>query len=358
MRSRRINSSGWATFAVAVLAFDGAGCAANTSNGPGPICPDAPGVICTWAGTGKLAYDGDGHALTETSFYWPIDLTIDKKLGTYVLDWNNHRVRQLDKNGKFKTVIGTDFIGDGPDDLSDLVPPGAPGTDVLLNHPTQLVPMPDGTLTLVAWHNHKLRSYDPETGLVTVTCGSAAGFGGDGGPAKKAKLNQPSQMAVTDDGTQYIVDQRNEVIRRINADDVISTIAGTAMMAGFDGDGGPATAAKLNFPAGPNPMPAGGIAIDSDNNLYLADTLNHRIRKIDLTSGEISTIAGTGEAGFGGDHGPAIDAKLNAPRKLTLGPDGRLYIGDQMNDRIRAIDLKKGTITTVAGNGKRGFKGD
>jgi streptogramin lyase len=330
------------------------GCAAKTSTS----CVDEPGVICTWAGTGELAFDGDGKPLAESKFYWPVDLTIDAKLGTYVLDWNNHRVRRLQKDGTLKTVIGTDFVGDGPDDLSDLMPPGALGTTVNLNHPTQLVAMPDDTLTLVSWHNHKLRSYDPKTNLVTVACGGAPGFSGDGGPAKKAKLNQPSQMAVDGDGTQYVVDQRNEVIRRIDPDGVIGTFAGTPTMAGFDGDGGPADQAKLNFPAGPNPLPGGGLALDGKGNLYIADTLNHSIRKVDLATNEISTIAGTGSAGFSGDGGPALTAKLSSPRKLTMGPDGRLYVGDQMNDRIRAIDLKKGTIKTVAGNGKRGFSGD
>jgi serine/threonine-protein kinase len=193
---------------------------------------------------------------------------------------------------------------------------------------------------------------------VTVTCGGMPGFGGDGGPARKAQLNQPSQLAVDDDGTQYIVDQRNQVIRRIQPDGTIGTMAGTPTMAGYEGDGGPADKAKLNFPAGPNPLPAGGLALDGNGNLYVSDTLNHSIRKIDLASNEITTVAGTGEAGFSGDRGPATEAKLNFPRKLAIGPDDRLYVADQMNNRIRAIDLKKGTITTVAGTGKRGFSGD
>jgi sugar lactone lactonase YvrE len=341
--------------ATALLMLGLAGCAADLRN---TSCVNEPGVICTWAGTGEAGFDGDGNVLTESSFYWPIDITIDKKLGTYVLDWNNHRVRKLEKNGTFKTVIGTDFVGDGPDDLSDQTLPGAPGTSVNLNHPTQLVPMADGTLTLVSWHNHKLRSYDPKTGLVTVTCGSMPGFGGDGGPAKKAKLNQPSQLVVDDDGTQYVVDQRNEVIRSIAPDGTMGTMAGTPTMAGFDGDGGPADKAKLNFPAGPNPLPGGGLALDGSGNLYISDTLNHRIRKVDLATKEITTVAGTGEQGFSGDRGPALEAKLSSPRKLAIGPDGRLYVADQMNDRIRAIDLKKGTIVTVAGNGKRGYSGE
>jgi DNA-binding beta-propeller fold protein YncE len=321
-------------------------------------CQDTPGVMCTWAGTGRLALGAEGQAPDDTSLYWPVDVTFSE-LGTYLLDWNNHRVLHLTDDDTFETVIGTDFVGDGPDDLSDQMPPGALGTEVTLNHPTQLVAMPDGKMTLVAWHNHKLRTYDPDTGLVVVTCGGPAGYAGDGGPAKMARLDQPSSLVVGSDGTQYIVDQRNQIIRTIAADGTVGTLAGTPMMLGFEGDGAEALKAKFHFPEGSNPRPGGGLALSEDESvLYVSDTLNHRIRAIDLEDGTIETIAGTGDAGFAGDGGKALKAKLNFPRKLTLGPDGRLYVGDQDNDRIRAIDLDSGEIETVAGAGARGFSGD
>lgn len=344
------SNSGFRTPALLLML---AGCADSDAD----TCPNGPGLICTWAGTGEHGFNDDGKPIGESNMYWPIDLTMDEELGAYVLDWNNHRVREVTNEGTFETVVGTDFVGDGPDDLSDLMPPGAQGTDVVLNHPTQFVPMPDGTLTLVAWHNHKLRSYDPDTGRVTVTCGGPAGFSGDGGPMRMAKLDQPSTLIVGEDGSQYILDQRNQVVRRV-VDGIIGTFAGTPKEIGFEGDGGPAIDAKFSFPAGPNPQPGGGLALDHDGNLYVSDTVNHRIRKIDAEDGTIETIAGTGDAGFSGDGGPATDAKLNFPRKLTFGPDGRLYFGDQNNHRIRAIDLKKGVIRTVAGNGEEGFDGD
>jgi len=321
-------------------------------------CQDTPGVMCTWAGTGRLALGVDGQAPAATSFYWPVDVTFSE-LGTYVLDWNNHRVLQLNDDDTFETVIGTDFVGDGPDDQSDQTPPGAPGTEVTLNHPTQIVPMLDGKMTLVSWPNHKLRSYDPDTGLVMVTCGGAPGFSGDGGPARMARLDQPSTLVVANDGTEYILDQRNQIVRTITPDGTIGTLAGTPTVYGFEGDGGDAKAAKLHFPDGSNPRPGGGLALSQDQKrLYVSDTLNQRIRAIDLETGTIDTIAGTGDAGFSGDGGKATKAKLNFPRKLTLGPDGRLYVGDQENDRIRAIDLDSGTIETVVGTSERGFDGD
>jgi sugar lactone lactonase YvrE len=352
--------SRWGVLAPALLL---AGCGSDAEEGAG--CPDSPGVICTWAGSGELGFNGDGLARTESDLYWPVGITFTEADEAYVLDWQNHRVRRVTSDGTFETVIGTGFVGDGPaedpsdpETYSDLVAPGAPGTKIDLNHPTALVPQADGTLLLVAWHNHKIRQYDPNSGLVLVTCGRGAGFAGDGGPASSALLNQPNQLAITHDGTQYILDQRNQVIREISADGVIRTVAGTPAKPGFSGDGGLPTAAQFSFPTGSNPPPAGGLALDASGNLYVADGSNHRIRKIDFENAEITTLAGTGEAGYSGDGGPANEAALNNPRTLAVGPDGRLYVADEHNHRIRAIDLEVGTITTVAGTGDESFSGD
>lgn len=320
-------------------------------------CIDEPGVICTWAGTGEEAFDGDGNDLRESSFYWPVDITFASS-GTYILDWNNHRVRLVTEDGTLQTVVGNDFVGDGPGDLSDQQAPGAPGVEVTLNHPTQMLELPDGNMLLTSWHNHKLRHYDPETGMVYIICGGAAGYEGDGGPARQAKLNQPQWVALGPDESLYILDQRNQVVRMIDGDDIMHTVAGTPGEAGFSGDGASPLEAQFNFPTGSNPPPTGGILLDADGRLYVADTLNHRIRVIDFEQDTIETLAGTGEPGFSGDGGPADEAQINNPRKLTIGPDGRLYFGDEYNHRIRAVDLETGIITTVAGNGEAGFSGD
>lgn len=324
--------------------------------GESESCIDEPGVICTWAGNGEAAFDKDNNPLLDSSFYWPVDITFASS-GTYILDWNNHRVRRLTEDETLETVIGTDFVGDGPYDFSDTQPPGTAGTEVTLNHPTQLTELPDGKMLLVSWHNHKIRHYDPETGMVYIACGSAPGHKGDGGPLRPALLDQPQAISLSGDGSMFILDQRNQVIRKVDPDGIITTVAGQVKAPGFEGDGGDPLLAKFNFPTGSNPQP-NGTMVYAGGKLYVADTLNHRIRVIDWDKHTIDTFAGTGEPGFSGDGGPAIEAQINNPRKLTLGPDGRLYFGDERNHRIRAIDLETGIITTVAGNGTAGFSGD
>ena len=332
--------------------------ACSTSTGPDDDqspCSNTPNTICTYAGTGNAGFNGDGRPLLASTLYWPIDLTITPAGITYILDWNNHRVRRVDPDSTLTTVIGTDFVGDGPYDQSDLTAPGAVGTTVHLNHPTHLLRLADGALLLTAWHNHKLRRYDPATGLVQVICGSEPGFAGDGGPARNALLSQPPQTTQGPDGSLYILDQRNQRVRRIDPQGIITTVVGDGM-AGFAGDGGDPLKAQLQLPDGSNPPPAGGLAFGPDGRLYIADALNHRIRRVDFAMAMIETIAGTGAADFA--DGPALAAAFNNPRDLAFGPDGRLYIADEFNHRIRALDIGNGILTTIVGNGDDNFSGE
>jgi sugar lactone lactonase YvrE len=316
-------------------------------------CSDEPGTTCIWAGTFRAGFNEDGLPLTESDLYWPVDVTFTRSGDAYVLDWNNHRVRRVDADRTFETVIGTDFVGDGDPLTQDLQAPGVPGTTIALNHPTQLLEQPDGSLLLVAWHNHKLRHLDPDTGMVYVTCGRGAGYDGDGGPAadEATRLNQPSGGVFAPDGSLYLLDQRNQRVRRIAPDGVIDTVVGTGEP-GFAGDGGPPLQAQLSLPTGSNPPPAGTITLDDQGRLYIADTLNHRIRRVDFAADVIETVAGDGNPGFGGDDGPGTQASLHNPRDIVYGPDGRLYIADERNHRIRALDIDTGTITTVMGTGE------
>ena len=322
-------------------------------------CSETPGTICTWAGNGVPAYQGNGKDLQDASLYWPIDVTFTPDGRAYIVDWNNHAIRQVTPQGTLRTVVGGLIVGDGPvstSTASDKIPPGAPGTEIALNHPTDVKALPDGKVLLVCWHNHKLRTYDPATGLVLVTCGSAAGFTGDGGSAVTAMVNQPSKAVVDPAGNVYLLDQRNQRVRKIDPSGTITTVVGTGVP-GFSGDNGPPLSAQVHFPAGPNPAPGGGLALDSQGRLYIADSINRRIRRVDFNANTIETIAGS-DSGFAGDGGPAVNAKLAYPFDLEFGPDGRLYVADQQNHRVRAIDLTTGIINTVAGNGTPGFSGD
>jgi streptogramin lyase len=323
------------------------------------------GSISTWAGNGDEAFDGDGHALLESSFYWPIDMLWTTNGDGYILDWNSHRVRRVTNSNTLETVIG-DLVGDGPTDQSDLTLPGAPGTSCRLNHPTDMLELADGTLLLTTWHNHKLRTYDPITGYVHVMLGRGASFR-DNVPTADGLMSQPCASVVTSEGIIYTLDQRNQRIRRVDPNGNITTVMGSTPLdpdplvfelGGFSGDGGPPAAAEMMQPTGSNPQPGGGMAIDAQGRIYFSDTLNHRIRRVDFQADLIETVAGNGVAAYSGDGGPATSASLNSPRDLEIGPDGRLYIADEWNNVVRAVDLTTNVITTVAGNGTEGFDGD
>jgi sugar lactone lactonase YvrE len=337
---------------------------------PTPViipCTGEVGSICTYAGTGATGFSGDGDDRLHTVLYWPMDIEFTASGRRIVLDWNNHKMREILPDDTFVTIMGTDFVGDGPDDMSDLTPQGADPLTVNLNHPTDIQEFPNGDLMLMAWHNHKIRELSAETGRVHVIMGAGANFAGDGGPARNALVNQPPHGALDAHGNLFFIDQRNQRIRVIydfadqRGDAIIDTVVGTGV-AGFNGDG-VALETQLNFPAGGNPEPSGGIAVDGGGALYFSDTLNNRIRKVEFTStdfktGQVTTIAGTGDAGFSGDGGTGSEAQINYPEDVEVGPDGNLYFADANNNRVRMIDLSTDVITTVAGTGERGYSGD
>jgi DNA-binding beta-propeller fold protein YncE len=316
---------------------------------------DDPGHACTWAGiAGVYGFNGDGKHRTETELYWTMDMKFAADGTPWLIDWNNHLVRKVLPDGTVKTVVGwvdPVFPGDGSQD--ELLPEGALGTDVKLNHPTDLAQLSDGTMLIMAWHNHKLRRISPTTERVSIACGAGAGFSGDGADAKTALLKQPKALEVDAQDNIYILDQQNFRIRKISSAGVMSTIAGNGTQA-FAGDDGPALMASFNFEAGSNPEPSGGLAL-KDGKLYVSETLSQRIRVIDLATSVITTLAGKGTEGFSGDDGPALQAEFANPRDLEFGPDGRLYVADTDNNRIRAIDLTTGVVTTVAGTGELGL---
>jgi hypothetical protein len=327
--------------------------------GPPPPPPkqcDVSGHACTWLGLpGQSGFNGDGLGRLETKLYWTMDMKFAADGTPWFIDWNNHLVRKINADGKVQTVLGwTDpiFPGDGTGNSDELTPNGAKGTDVQLNHPTDLGQLRDGSMLVMAWHNHKLRKITPD-GRSHILAGAGAGFAGDGMPMAGALFKQPKALEVDAQDNLYILDQQNFRIRKIDPAGIITTIAGNGLKK-FGGDNGPALMCSFDFEAGSNPEPSGGLAL-KDGKLYVAETLSHRVRVIDLSTTLITTLAGTGAGGFSGDDGPALQAQLNFPRDLEFGPDGRLYVADTDNQRVRAIDLATGVITTVVGSGEFGL---
>ncbi len=170
------------------------------------------------------------------------------------------------------------------------------------------------------------------------------GFSGDNGPATAARLADPSGLTVGPDGAIYFCDTANHVVRRIAPDNTITTVVGTAKP-GYTGDGGPATLATLNEPY--------EVRFDKAGNLFVVERLNHTVRRVDHNTNVITTLAGTGKPGFSGDGGPATQAQLRDPHSIQFGPDGALYIADVLNHRIRKVDMTTGVITTFAGTGEK-----
>jgi streptogramin lyase len=325
-----------------------------------PCTDQEPGTACRWAGLahGEEGFNGDGLDRRETELYWSMDMLWASDGTAWFHDWNSHLVRRVLPDDTVQTVVGwTDpvFPGDGVpgQPAVERSEEGALGTDVRLNHPTDFAEMPDGSILLMAWHNHKLRSIDPETGMVKILVGAGAGFTGDGGPASLALFKQPKSLVTDEVGNIYIGDQQNFRVRKIDTDGMMSTVVGNGVQ-GFAGDGGPAIEASLAWEAGDNPEPSGGLALAGDT-LYVSDTLNHRVRAVDLGTGMIETIAGTGRPGNSGDGGAALDAELDGPRDIEIGPEGDLYIADTDNHVIRAIDLDTGVIRRVAGRDEPGL---
>ncbi len=350
----------------AALALGGCGDNLEPPTPPTPTpestCNES-GQACTWLGMpGQTGFNKDGHDRLSTMIYWSMDMLFAKDGSVWFIDWNSHLVRRIMPDGKIASVVGWSdpvFPGDGDaaHPMAELSAEGAIGSDVQLNHPTDLVEAADGSILLMAWHNHKIRRIDPKTNRSFIVAGAGPGFVGDNGPLSKALFKQASRLALDEQQNLYVLDQQNQRVRKVDAQtQVIKTIAGNGKQ-GYGGDGGPAIDAMLNFEVGANPEPSGGM-VASRGALYLADTENSRIRKVDLETGMITTLAGTGSPGYSGDDGPAASAQLYHPRDLEIGPEGDLYVADTDNGRIRAINLTTGVIRTVVGTGELGLDED
>jgi len=289
------------------------------------------------AGTiGASGYSGDGGPATSALLYNPCGVAVDTEGNLYIADAQNYRIRMVSPGGTITTVAGTGVAGYSGDN--------GPATSAGLSFPCAVAVDADGKLSIA--DGQRIRTISGGT-ITTVAGTGAAGYSGDDGPATSAQLYNPTGVAVDTAGNLYIADSNNYRVRMVSVLGTITTVAGTGT-AGYSGDDGPATSAQINYPV--------GVAVDAAGNLYVAELYNHVIRKVS-SGGTITTVAGTGVAGYSGDNGPAASAKLNKPSDVAVDTAGNLYIADYENYRIRKVSAA-GTITTVAGSGSPGFVGD
>ena len=305
---------------------------------------DASGALTTIAGLGVGDYSGDGGPATKVKLEFPRNVAVDGMGNVYIQDFS--RIRKVDASGIVDTIAGGGEKGFGGD--------GVPAAGTFLDQPRGVAVDAAGNIFIAEWGSHRIRKVDSLGVIHTIAGTGEPGFSGDGGPATSAMLAFPLGVAVDTAGNVYIADALNHRIRRIDILGVIETIAGSGdgvseenFTGDYGGDSGPATGALLARPD--------DIAVDNMGNVYIADSFNHRIRKVDA-SGIIDTIAGTGERGFGGDGGPATSALLTFPQGVATDSAGNIYIADAENNRIRVVD-STGVIRTIAGTGGIGFDG-
>ena len=291
--------------------------------GDGTTSKKNTNIITTVAGNGRGVYSGDGGTAIQASFSGPIGVAVDNAGNIYIADCNDARVRKVNTtSGIVTTVAGNGLWSFGGD--------GGFATQASLYSPYGVAVDNAGNIYIADTYNHRIRKVDT-SGIITTVAGSGGSgyyggsYSGDNGPATEARLYYPSGVAVDNTGNIYIADYFNNRIRRIDTGGIITTIAGNGQ-SGFGGDGSPATQASLFFPR--------GVTLDNAGSIYIADTSNNRIRKVD-TSGIITTIAGNGQSGFGGDGSPATQASLYSPNGVAVDSAWNIYIADTANFRIR-----------------------
>ena len=293
------------------------------------------GATSIIAGTGILGYSGDGGQATNAMFGKAINMSLDAAGNIYFADGDNNRIRRIDISTRIiTTVAGTGATVDSGD--------GGLAVNAGVSRPTGITVDALGNLYFSSsWS--RVRKLIANSGIIETVAGQlTTSFGGDNGLAVDALFWDPIPSVVDRNGDIYIVDYENSRVRMVTASTgIVTTLAGSGpcpigspfhvsvCQGGFGGDGGPAKTATLNH--------AQAAASDAQGNLYIADTINHRIRRVDASTGLISTIAGNGLNGFSGDGGPAIDAEISFPVGIAVDGSGRVYFADENNNRIRVL---------------------
>jgi sugar lactone lactonase YvrE len=297
-------------------------------------------IITTVAGIGINSFSGDNGPATSAELSGPNDVIFDVSGNMYIADQDNNRVRKVNSSGTIITIAGTgaaNYTGDG-----------GQASAATFNQPTAFGFDSSGNLYIADYNNQVVRRINSSSVVNRYAGTGAAGYNGNGGQATSSQLNYPSAVIADSAGNIYIADSHNNVIREVSTSGVISTYAGN-LTAGFSGDGGSATAAELHLPY--------RIAFDTHWNMYIADSHNNCIRKVDAGTHIISTVAGNGTASYGGDGGPATSAQINEPFGVCVDASGNIYIADTYNNRIRKVNTS-GIISTIAGNGTGAYNGD
>jgi Bacterial Ig-like domain (group 3)/NHL repeat len=312
--------------------------AAAAALAQGPVLSVQPGnTVRTVAGNGTPGYSGDAGAATGATLAAPAAVVYDHAGNLYIADANNNVIRKVDATGAITTLAGSGMQGFAGD--------GGAATAALLDTPTAIAVDAGNNLYIADSHNERVRMVNAQGVISTVAGNGTQGYSGDGSAATSASLFLPEALAVDVTGNLYIADTGNYRIRKIS-NGIITTVVGDGEQM-YSGDGGAATSAGLDTPT--------GIVVDTAGNLYIADSHNQRIRMVNV-QGVISTVAGNGTFGFSGDGGNAAQASLDLPTGVAVDAVGNVYVADSKNNVIRQVS--NGLINTIAGNGNEGYGGD
>jgi sugar lactone lactonase YvrE len=300
-------------------------------------------IISTVAGTGAAGYNGDGISASSAKLYQPSELNFDTYGNLYVNDAYNKRIRKISSSGTIYTYAGTGVSGyNGDNGLAD--------TSKVSDGVGKVAVVKGNTLLVADGNNQRIRKIDFYSHIINTIAGNGvAGFSGDGASATAAQLNYPGHIAIDKIGNLYIADVLNKRIRKVDTFGIISTYAG-AGIAGFGGDGGLADTARFS-------SSILGLACDASGNLYIADRLNGRVRRIDAVTKIISSIAGNGTGSYSGASGVPATSEGICPGGLAFDTSNNLFIADFLNMRILKV-TPTGNIYSVSGTGVAGFSGD
>ena len=281
-----------------------------------------------FAGTGKPGYSGDGLPATVARVRVPSDVFAAADGSIYIADTGNDRIRRVEPGGTIQTIAGNGQRVYSND--------GGTATQVGIMSPCSVVVDGVGNVYFAEWTGHRVRKIDVTGRITTVAGNGESGYVGENLPATETSLWTPSRVFLDGKGNLYIAEWGAHRIRIVNSKGIISTVVGTGEK-GFSGDGGPATEARLDRP--------NGLFVTRKGEIYISDLGNNRVRRVD-TEGVIHTVAGNGKSEFKGDDGPATDAALNAPAGIFVDDAGNLYISDTRNGKVRRVD-PSGTISTL-----------